>query len=159
MYRLMIAIVLVVVMSVPCLEQQSLAQQSIVGTYRLVSVTRIVDGVQQESRGKPSHGYMILTPTHYAVIYTDGERKYGTSDAERAALWDTMTAFSGPYRFDGKKLTISVDTSWNEVYNGTQQVRDIELTGKRMISGSAPRPWGRDPSKQVVLRTEWEKIE
>ena len=154
MYRSLLALVLVTVMSVPCL-----AQQSLVGTYRLVAVTRIVDGQQLEYKGKPSHGYMMVTPNYYMLFYTDGDRKYGTSDSERAALWDTMTAFSGPYRFDGKKLTISVDTSWNEVYNGTSQVRDIELTGKRMVSSSAPRPWGRDPSKQVVMRTEWEKIE
>ena len=154
MYRSMFALVLVLVMLAPCL-----AQQSLVGTYKLVSVTRIIDGKQQESKGKPPHGYTIVTPNHYIVFYTDGDRKYGASDSERAALWDTMTAFAGPYRFDGKKLTISVDTSWNEVYNSTQQVRDIELRGKRLVSSSAPRPWGRDPSKQIVLRTEWEKVE
>jgi hypothetical protein len=94
-----------------------------------------------------------VTPTYYIVFYTDGERKYGNSEAERAALWDTLTAFAGPYHFDGKTLTVAVDTSWNEVYNGTQQVRNVELRGKRMLSSSAPRPWGRDPS--VSLAHGW----
>jgi hypothetical protein len=154
MYRSMFAVLLGLLMSASCL-----AQESLVGTYKLVSVTRIIDGKFQESPGKLSHGYIIVTPTHYVVFYTDGERKYGTSDAERATLWDTMTAYAGPYRFDGKTVTVSVDTSWNEVYNGTQQVRDVELRGKRLISSSAPRPWGRDPAKQILLRTEWEKVE
>ena len=95
MYRSMVALVLVLLMSAPCLSQQSL-----VGTYKLVSVTRIIDGKQQEGKGKPPRGYLIVTPNHYIVFYTDGDRKYGASDSERAALWDTMTAFSGPYRFE-----------------------------------------------------------
>ena len=102
---------------------------------------------------------MIITPTRYVVFYTDGDRTYGASDAERAALWNTMTAYAGRYRFDDKTLPVSVDTSWNEVYNGTQQVRDVELRGKRMVTSSPPRPWGRDPSNQILLRMEWERVE
>ena len=100
----------------------------------------------QESPGKPPHGNVIVTPTRYVVFYTDGDRTYGASDAERAALWNTMTAYAGRYRFDDKTLPVSVDTSWNEVYNGTQQVRDVELRGKRMGSPAARRaPGGETP--------------
>ena len=154
MYRLMFVLVLVLLMSAPCL-----AQQSFVGTYKLVSVTRIIDGKAAPTPNKPSHGYIIVTPKHYTTFYTDGDRKYGASDKEKAALWDSMTAYSGVYRFEGNKIIVSVDTSWNEIYNGTEQARDWQMQGNRLISTSAPRPWGRDPSKQVVLRTEWEKVE
>ena len=154
MNRAMVALCLALLIAVPCF-----AQEALVGTYKLVSVTRILDGKPQERTGKPAHGYTIVTSTYYLVFYTDGERKYGDSEEERAALWETLTAFAGPYHFDGKTLTVAVDTSWNEVYNGTQQVRNVELRGKRLLSSSAPRPWGRDPSKQILLRTEWEKVE
>ena len=152
--RWMVILFVGLLMAVPCL-----AQQSFVGTYKLLSVTRIIDGKAQPTPDKPSHGYTIITPRHYIVFYTDGDRKYGSTEKEKAALWDSMTAFSGTYRIEGKKIIVSVDTSWNEVYNGTEQTRNYELQGNRLISSSAPRPWGRDPSKQVVLRTEWEKVE
>jgi len=154
MYRSMFALVLVLLMSAPCL-----AQQSLVGTYKLVSVTRIIDGTPEPKPKKPPHGYMIVTPKHYIVFFTGGDRKYGASDKEKAALWDSMTAYSGVYRLEGNKIIVSVDISWNEIYNGTEQARDLEMQGNRLILSSAPRPFGRDPSKQVVSRTEWEKVE
>ena len=154
MFRWMVTLVVGLLMSAPCL-----AQQSFVGTYKLVSVTRVIDGTPEPKPNKPPHGYIIVTPKHYTTFYTDGDRKYGASDKEKAALWDSMTAFSGKYRIEGNKIVVSVDTSWNEVYNGTEQTRNYEMQGNRLISSSAPRPWGREPSKQVVLRTEWEKVE
>ena len=144
MFRWMVTLFIGLLMAVPCL-----AQQSFVGTYKLVSVTRIIDGKAQPMSEKPSHGYTIITPKYYIVFYTDGDRKYGSSEKEKAALWDSMTAFSGKYHIEGNKIIVSVDTSWNEVYNGTEQTRNYELQGNRLISSSAPRPWGRDPSKQL----------
>lgn len=41
------------------------AQESLVGTYTLVAVTRIIDGKLQEMKGKPPHGYVVITPKHY----------------------------------------------------------------------------------------------
>jgi hypothetical protein len=154
MWRWMYAVILVLISSATCL-----AQQSFVGTYKLVSVTRVIDGTPESKPNKLPHGYMIVTPCYYTLFYTDGERKYGTSDKEKAALWDSMTAYSGAYRLEGNKVIVSVDTSWNEIYNGTQQVRDWEMQGKRLISSSPARPWGRDPSKKIVLTMEWEKVE
>ena len=85
----MVTLVVGLLMSAPCL-----AQQSFVGTYKLVSVTRIIDGKAAPIPNKPPHGYMIVTPKHYTTFYTDGDRKYGASDKEKAALWDTMTGLS-----------------------------------------------------------------
>jgi len=86
-------------------------------------------------------------------------RKFGTSDADKAALWESLTAFSGPYRIEGKKIIISPDVSYNEIFNGTHQTRDLEMNGGHITLSSGPRPYGRDPSKKIVLRQEWERIE
>ncbi len=136
-----------------------LAQESLVGTYKLVSIKAEIDGKLRDDRTKPPHGYLIITPKYYAVFYTRQDRRFGTSDAEKAALWESLTAFTGPYRIDGKKIVVSPDVSYNETFNGTQQTRDIEVHGRHLIVSSGPRPYGRDPSKNIVLRQEWERIE
>ncbi len=154
MKTLVSAFVVLLVLAAPCL-----AQQSLVGTYKMAGVQRELDGKPQPEPAKPRHGYLIITPKVFALFYTDGERKYGASEKEKAALWDTLTAYSGSYRLEGNKIIISVDTSWNEFYNGREQTRDWQVQGNRLILSSGPRPFGRDPSKTVVQRQIWEKIE
>ena len=137
----------------------SLAQGSLVGTYKLVSIKAEIDGKLRDDRTKPPHGYLIITPKYYTVFYTLQDRKFGTSDADKAALWESLTAFTGLYRIEGKKIVISPDVSYNEIFNGTQQTRDLEVNGGHLTLSSGPRPYGRDPSKRIVLRQEWERIE
>src|SRR6266568_9117103 len=136
-----------------------LAQGALVGTYRLVSIKAEIDGRLRDDRTKPPHGYLVITPKYYAVFYTRQDRKFGTSDADKAALWDSLTAFAGPYRIEGRKIVISPDVSYHEICNGTHQTREPEVNGKGITLSSGPRPYGRDPSKKIVLRQEWERIE
>jgi hypothetical protein len=154
MYKSMGVLALGLVISASCL-----AQESLIGTYKLVSIKAEVNGRLRDDRTRPPRGYLIITPKYYAVFYTRPDRKFGTSDAEKAALWDSLTAFTGTYRIDGKKVVISPDVSYNEIFNGTQLTRDLEVHGKHLILSSGPRLYGRDPSKKIVLRQEWEKIE
>jgi len=135
------------------------AQGSLVGTYKLVSIKAEIDGKLRDDRTKPPHGYLMITPKYYAVFYTRQDRKFGTSDADKAALWESLTAFAGLYRIEGKKIVISPDVSYNEIFNGTHQTRDLEVNGRGITLSSGPRPYGRDPSKKIVLRQEWERIE
>ncbi|HEX4798112.1 MAG TPA: lipocalin-like domain-containing protein [Burkholderiales bacterium] len=154
MYKSIGALALGLLVSASCL-----AQESLVGTYKLVSIKAEIDGKLRDDRTRPPHGYLIITPKYYAVFYTRQDRKFGSSDAEKAALWDSLTAFTGTYRIDGKKIVISPEVSYNEIFNGTQQTRDLEVHGRHLSLSSGPRPYGRDPSKKIVLRQEWEKIE
>ena len=55
---------------------------------------------------------------------TAATRKAGTSDAERAELHKTMIAYSGKYRVEDKAFITTVDMSWNEAWNGTEQRQD-----------------------------------
>src|SRR5437899_4586633 len=48
-----------------------LAQGSLVGTYKLVSIKAEIDGRLRDDRTKPPHGYLMITPKYYAVFYTD----------------------------------------------------------------------------------------
>ena len=52
------------------------------------------------------------------------------TDRERTELFDSLTAYSGTYSFDGKSITHHLDISWNEIWTGTDQMRDVKLDGK-----------------------------
>ena len=152
MYRSMFALILVLLMSVPCL-----AQQSIVGTYKLVSVQREFDGKPVPVPG--AHGYFIITPKAYVMFQTEGTRKYSESAADKAALWESMIAMGGSYRVEGNKLVMNPDTNSNESMVGTPTIRYWEIKGNRLLLTSDLRPWARDPSKKVITRQEFEKID
>ena len=154
MLRFICALILVLLIASP-----SLGQQSLVGTYKIVYQVVEVGGTPTEPLGKAPHGYLVLTPTRAIAFYTGDSRKFGTSVADKAALLDTVVGWSGAYRVEGGKIVIAVDASWVENWNGKDQVRNWELSGKRLTFTSDPIPLTRDPSKTAVARTVWEKIE
>jgi hypothetical protein len=137
----------------------SLGQQSLVGTYKLVSHVLEMGGTPNEYLGKAPRGYLVLTPTRAINFYTAENRKFGTSMDEKAALFDSLAGWSGAYRVEGSKLVFSVDVSWNEIWNGKDQIRNFQLSGNRLTLTSDPQPWARDPSKTIIVRQVWEKIE
>lgn len=147
---------LVVLLAVPT---ASLGQQSLAGTYRLVSHVLDIDGVGTENMGKAPRGQLAFTQTRATVFYTAQARKSGISEAEKAALFDTLTGWSARYRTEGGKLIMSVDASWVEIWNGKDQVRAYQLSGNRLTLTSDRQPFPRDPSKTVIVRQVWEKIE
>jgi hypothetical protein len=73
----------------------ALAQQSLVGAYRLVSLQREIDGKAVPTSGKPSHGHLVFASKTYVLLLTDGTRKYGSSVEDKAALWESLTAHAG----------------------------------------------------------------
>ena len=154
MFRLISALILVLLIATP-----SRGQQSLVGTYKLVSLAVEIDGTPSEGTGKAPHGYFVLTPTRAIMFYTADNRKFGTSVDEKAALFDTLLAWSGVYRVEGDKLILTYDASWVENVNGKTAVLNWQLSGNRLTLTSEPRPWPRDPSKTMTNRRVWEKVE
>jgi hypothetical protein len=155
MNRVTFALIIGVLMS-----GSSFAQQSLVGTYKMVSQVRDIQGSgPDENMGKSPRGYLVFTPSRVVVFFTADVRKPGTSVAEKAALYDTLNGWSGRYRVEGSKLIVSVDASANQIWNGTDDIRNIQWSGKLLTLTTDPRPSGRDPSKTVVVRQVWEKIE
>jgi hypothetical protein len=100
-----------------------------------------------------------LTPTRAIAFYTGDNRKFGTSVADKAVLFDTVVGWSGVYRVEGRKIFIAVDASWVENWNGKDQVRNWALSGNRLTFTSDPMPFARDPSKTSIVRQVWEKVE
>jgi hypothetical protein len=154
MFRLISALILVLLIVTP-----SLGQQSLVGTYKLISMVFDVDGTPSQHMGKAPHGYLVFTPTHFIIFMTAENRKFGTSVDEKAALLDTMSGYAGVYRVEGDKLIETMDVSWTETMNGKTQVVTYQLSGNRLTQAMGPMPFPRDPSKTLILRSVWEKIE
>lgn len=154
MLRLICAFVLVLSIASP-----SLGQQSLVGTYKVISQDVEVGGSATQPLGKTPHGYLVLTPTRAVFFSTAENRKFGTSVDEKAALFDTLVGWSGVYRVKGGKIVFAVDASWVENWNGKDQVRNWALSGNRLTFTSDPIPFPRDPSKTSVVRQVMEKVE
>jgi hypothetical protein len=154
MLRLICAFVLVLSIASP-----SLGQQSLVGTYKVISTDVEVGGSVTQPLGKTPHGYLVLTPTRAVFFFTAENRKFGTSVDEKAGLFDTLVGWSGVYRVEGGKIVFAVDASWVENWNGKDQVRNWALSGNRLTFTSDPIPFARDPSKTSVVRWVVEKVE
>jgi len=154
MFRLISALILVLLIVTP-----SLGQQSLVGTYKLVSLVIEVDGTPSQHLGKAPRGYLVFTPTRYVHFITAENRKSGTSVDDKAALFDSLTAYAGTYRVEGDKLFLTYEVSWIESMVGSTSVETFQLSGNRLTYTLGPVPFPRDTSKKMIRRAVWEKVE
>ena len=154
MVRLIFALVLVLLVTTP-----SLGQQSLVGTYKLISLVVEAEGTIYPQMGKAPEGYLVLTPTRLITLYVAENRKFATSVEEKAALLDSMASYTGVYRVEGDKLIYTTEVIWTEGGKGTTRVETFQLSGNRLTTTLGPLPFPRDPSKTMINRRVWEKIE
>ena len=68
-----------------------------------------------------------------AVVQAAEGRRFGPSDAERAALQRSMSAYTGRYRVEGDRFVTTVDVSWNQQWDGTEQARRFRVEGDRLV--------------------------
>jgi hypothetical protein len=116
----------------------------LIGNWKLVSWQVIAGNETQNPFGLHPKGYLILTREGRAVAITTADnRKAGSTDAERAALQKSMLAYSGKYHLEGDDFITTVDISWNENWNGTEQRRHYRIEGDRLFIETAPAPWVR----------------
>jgi hypothetical protein len=152
--ELICALILVLLIVSP-----TLGQQSLVGTYKMVSMVVEADGKPYEPLGKAPHGYLVLTPTHFIYFFTAENRKFGTSVDAKAALLDSMVAYAGSYRVEGDKFLQNMEVSFTESEKGKTRVTTFERSGNRLTLSTGPIPFPRDLSKTMKSRQVWEKIE
>ena len=110
--------------------------------------------------GRKSSGYLIFTPERRMMVLITAEgRKPGAKPEERAALHASMLSYTGMYRVEGDRFITKVDHSWNEGWNGTDQVRFYKLAGDKLDIVSA---WGPSPTlpEGHLLRgiVSWERV-
>jgi hypothetical protein len=151
-----------------CLLVSSVAlaeEQELAGNYQLISATRkILDtGQIEDTFGKKPKGLaMYGKDGHFIILITyDGRPKPESiekmTDQQRADLHRMMTAYGGTYTFDGSKVVHHLDLSWNEVWAGTTNIRDVERDGDRIIYTTRPAPFASD-GKMSVVTLVWKKL-
>jgi hypothetical protein len=131
----------------------------LVGTWKLVSWQIIADNEPpQNIFGTHPKGYLILTPEGRTIVLTTADSRVpGMADAQRAALHKSMLAYTKKYRVEGHDLVTSVEVSWNEEWNGTEQRRHFRIEGNRLFIESAPGPSIIFPGKTDIRRIVWER--
>jgi hypothetical protein len=127
------------------------------GVWKLQSyVVSYEGGPPQPIYGAHPKGYAAVLPDgRVFVIMTGDTRKPGVSEAEQAALYRSLAAYSGRYRLEGNKLVTSVDVSWRESWNGTDQTRVVTIAGGVMTWVSQPNSSALVKGKSFVSTSEW----
>jgi hypothetical protein len=131
---------------------------ALIGNWKLISWQVVVGNETQNPFGSSPKGYLLLTREGRAMAITTADsRKAGEGIDERAALQRSMLAYSGKYRIEGDDFITTVDISWNETWNGTEQRRHYRIEGNRLFIESAPAPSILYPGKTDFRRIVWER--
>ena len=132
--------------------------EHLIGNWKLVSWQVVTDGEVRDLFGSKPKGYLILTREGRSMAVTTAEaRTSGESEAERAALHKSMLAYTAKYRVEGDEFITTVDASWNESWNGTEQRRRFRVDGDKLFIESAPAPSILFPGKVDFRRIVWER--
>lgn len=117
----------------------------IVGAWELQSFSErniADDAVSYPMGAKPRAMVIYASTGHVATIFaaTDRSKPLGLhpTDIEAAQLFRTMVAFAGRYELDGNKLLYYPAISWNESWNGSEQVRFFDVLGDVLHVRSVP---------------------
>jgi hypothetical protein len=137
--------------------------RELLGTWRMLSWTR-----RSVSTGEVTHA-LGPNPIGYIAYHADGRMMAfvqkrdrpvpeGTlSPHDKAALFDSMLAYTASYEIDGDTVVHTVDGSWNPAWGKDPLIRPFELNGDRLVIRGAP---GHDPvtGEEVVYRMEFERV-
>ncbi|HEU4478379.1 MAG TPA: lipocalin-like domain-containing protein [Pyrinomonadaceae bacterium] len=126
----------------------------LIGTWKLTSwVTQVIGEDSREPYGPNPKGRLVITPEgHWIVIITAANRQSPKTTDEKAALLDSMLAYSGKYRIDGNKITTRVDMSSNEIYTGANQdqTRFFRVEGDKLDIRTPEIASAVLPGKKIV---------
>ena len=135
-----------------------MAAELLVGNWRLVSWQVVSEDGAKYLFGPKPNGYLIVTREGRAMAITTAQvRTPGDTDAERAALHKSMLAYTGKYRVEGNEFITTVDASWNEAWNGTEQRRRFRFEGDRFFIETAPAPSITSRGKVDFRRIVWKR--
>ncbi|MDR6539186.1 lipocalin-like domain-containing protein [Variovorax soli] len=139
----------------------STTREDMLGTWKMRSWT-IEDLISEERRdalGPEPRGWITYTPGGRVMVLVVARERVRPAhlvptEWEKIALYDSMFAYAGSFELDGTKVIHHIDTSWNEAWRGTSQVRYCEMRGDELKYVSAPARspiTGRDCVHTVVF--------
>jgi hypothetical protein len=137
---------------------------ALLGTWRMLSWKKefVATGNAVDALGPDPQGFITYTADgRVSVIVVPRDRpapaSLPPSDAEKVRLFDSLFAYAGTYTLGDDKVVHHLDTTWNQSWTGTEQVRFYKLSGNRLSIHGAPAP---DPftGQDVIHRVEFEKV-
>jgi hypothetical protein len=139
------------------------AEDEICGTYKLVSITERYLETAAVVTSTKDNGFITYGRDGRMMVIIVGDDRpkpqsaENMTDQERAGLYRSLVAYGGTYRFDGKTVEHYVDISWNEMWTGTTQLRDVKRDGARLSVSTRPAPNARN-GRTAVTTLLWEKV-
>ena len=140
------------------------AEEEIYGTYRLIRVTQQFLHTGDVVTSTTDKGFITYGRNGRMTVIIVGhdrpkpETLEKMTDQHRIALYRSLVAYGGTYKFDGKTMEHYVDISWNEMWTGTTQFRDVRKDGELLSISTHPAPSARD-GRMAVTTLLWEKVE
>ncbi|MFM0280476.1 lipocalin-like domain-containing protein [Paraburkholderia sediminicola] len=135
------------------------------GTWKLQSFTDedLATGQKTDLFGAHPSGYLSYGPDGRmsAILVKEGRKPPDTlvpTDAERVDLYSGLIAYAGTYSIEGDKVSHHIDTSWNQSWTGTTQVRQFRIDGNALYIKTLPAKnpvTGKESSAVLV----WIKVE
>ena len=120
----------------------SQTEPSLLGIWKLKAFyLEPVDGdTRIDAFGLNPRGVLMLHPDgRMCAVITPGEQPVPTTDAERAAAFGKLIAYSGRFRLEPPdRFVTSVDVAWAPDWVGTDQQRTFRLDGDKLDIVSAP---------------------
>ena len=152
------------VTSPPPAVAEDLASQ-IVGMWRYVSstTTEVASGKVTKQFGESPKGYLVYTKGGRSMFILVGDNRAkpagaAVTDTEAVGLFRTFASGSGTYKVEGKTLTATADTSWNERWTGTTQKRYVEIVGNKLTITSDPMK-STATGLDIVIANVLERVE
>jgi Lipocalin-like domain len=127
----------------------------LLGTWKLISFqVATEDGERHDVYDAHPLGFLIISERRFTALLTAGDQP---RDADSAALFDRMMAYSGVYHVEADKIIVTVDIAWHPSWLGTEQTRFFTLDGDRLSIISAPVPHPKFPDQLVRGIVAWQR--
>jgi Lipocalin-like domain len=117
----------------------------VLGTWKLQSYVRerLSDGHRHNQFGESPDGYIgYASDGRMYAIFTRHDRvaprDVVPTDEEGVQLLGTMVAYAGTFSLGENVVVHHIDTSWNQAWTGTDQIRHFVLEGDTLTITTAP---------------------
>ncbi|MBB3658386.1 hypothetical protein FHX15_003633 [Rhizobium sp. BK650] len=136
---------------------------ALIGTWRMISWTRTVvaTGEVSDAMGPDPIGYIAYHADGRMMAFVTSRDRpklngKAPSDSEKAALFDTMLAYTAAYTLQEDRVIHHVEAAWNPTWERAL-VRPVHIEGNRLVISDAP---GTDlmTGEDVIYRLEFQKL-
>jgi len=107
--------------------------RALIGTWQLLSYSVEEQGTacMVPAMGEAPRGRVIFTPDGWVAFNLEGEgRVPAQTDADRAALLQTLVSYIGRYRIEGNAWITHIETAWVPEWVGSEQKRFVSIRGE-----------------------------